>query len=734
MLNDEQKMAVTSGDGPVLVLAGAGSGKTRVLTRRIVYLVTEQNIRPDQILAVTFTNKAAGEMRARVEKLTGVPASEMWISTFHSFSLKMLRKHAVQIGYKNQFVIFDSADQLSLIKSCLKVLNISEEMISPSAAINRISRAKDENILPKEFELKASDIWSRTFSRVYSLYQAELKKQNAMDFGDLLVNMLRLIDGNAGILEYYQNKFKYVLVDEYQDTNHVQYKLVKLLSAKHKNLFVVGDEDQSIYRWRGADIKNILDFKKDFTDATVVKLEQNYRSTPTILNAANSLIKRNKGRLGKNLWTARQDNDAVKIVQKLGDIDEAKYVANRIYEIANNGSRYDDMAIFYRTNAQSRVIEECFRNSGIPYIIYGGVKFYERMEIKDVLAYLQLTFDSANDIAFLRIVNRPTRGIGKTTIDKIKGFAREQSLSLYEASSKIIQSDLLTAKAAKFLAKFVELINKFKEKLCISDLGDFVNFVLDESGYIGAYKNSKSFDAPERLENIREFLRATYDFKVVAEKGLPEFLDQVALVSDVDSMDGSRGVVPLMTLHLSKGLEFPVVFMMGLEEGLFPHSRSMNDDDELEEERRLCYVGMTRAMEKLHMTYCSKRRLFGKEQYNLPSRFLDEIDAKYVERENVSFAAAPTRYGHKKSSGPAYKPEPMFINQSYVDQEFDQRSDYEKSKGLFNLGTKVEHSVFGQGTIRKIEGAGDTTKVMVQFDSGKIKTLVVKYAQLKIVH
>lgn len=726
-LNNEQMKAVTYGDGPLLVLAGAGSGKTRVLTHRFAYLLNKKNVSPENLLAVTFTNKAASEMRSRVESLTGVPASNLWVSTFHSFCLRILRRFAAHIGYRNDFVIFDEFDQITLLKNCLKALNISDEQVSPAAALNRISRAKDDYITPEIYEKNATNFWDKRFAPLYKLYQSELKRQNAMDFGDLIVNVLELFQKDGNTLSIFQKKFLHAMVDEYQDTNHVQCKLIKLLGDVHKNVFVVGDEDQSIYKWRGADIKNILEFQNDFPGAEVIRLEQNYRSTPSILGAANSVIKRNEGRLGKTLWTNLPDRGKVAVISRFDGLAETKYVAEKIMKLVGEGRRYDDAAVFYRTNAQSRAFEECFRGSGIPYVIYGGIKFYERMEIKNILAYLKYILDSHNDTALQRIINVPNRGIGHSTIEKVQAFARSKGVGWACAIDELVLSEELSSRARKSLREFKNMIEGARDGLQKLSLGELVEDILERSGYLASLKSSLQADESGRVENIEEFVRATYEFSGVAATTLPEFLDQVALVSDTDNMDFQRGAVPLMTVHLSKGLEFPVVFLVGMEEGLFPHSRSIDEGDELEEERRLCYVGMTRAREKLFMTYATRRKLYGREQYNLPSRFLDEIDKKYVDYEEL---AARTYEGPFRA---AMRPAELGsrISHNADDGYFDQRTDDEKGDKI-KVGTKVRHPVFGDGIVQRVEGSGENKKVMVRFGGNQLKTLLLKYAQLEI--
>jgi len=610
----------------------------------------------------------------------------------------------------------------------MKELKISEDFVSPAAAVSRISRAKDEMTSAEQFEEEAVDYWSKRFAKIYLLYQSELIKQNGMDFGDLLFNGTKLFKQEPGILRYFQEKFQYIHVDEYQDTNHVQYSLVTALTELHKNIFVVGDDDQSIYRWRGADIRNILEFQDDFPGATTIRLEQNYRSTPTILKAANAVIQNNGGRLGKTLWTDLPDKEKVSICQKDRDLDEVKEVARRIGDCVRNGYRYNDIGIFYRTNAQSRLFEESFRNFGIPYVIYGGIRFYERLEIRDLLAYLRLIQHTDNDTAFLRIVNRPPRGIGKTTIEKVQRRARENNNSLFVTVSELLSERALSPRAHKSLHAFYQMIRDLHQRLDELPLGDLTSLLIEAAGYLEHHQSSKSFDAEDRIENVREFLRATYEFKEVSKESLPAFLDQVALVSDVDSMDQSKGVVPLMTVHLSKGLEFPIVFMVGMEEGLFPHQRSIDSDEELEEERRLCYVGMTRAKEKLYMYYSCRRRIFGREQYNLPSRFIDEVDSTCVDREYFNLPQAA-----KSWTGRSDVEEPHFEEGYDATDDFDQRppEEIEDSAG-FRVGARVKHPLFGAGIIQRVDGAGSNQKVMLRLQNGQIKTLVVKYAQLEV--
>jgi len=768
-LNNQQKLAVNHTDGPLLILAGPGSGKTRVLVHRIAALVGKKVAWPSQVLAVTFTNKAAGEMRKRIEELVGAEARGITSGTFHSVCLRLLRKHADKLGYGDRFLVYDDSDQLALVKECMAVLNLDTARMPPRSVLEKISRAKDSCMDATAFrEDVAGNFYLEKIARVYERYQQRLVELQAMDFGDLIRLVVKLFDAEPAILESYRRRWRYLLVDEYQDTNHAQYRLVTHLAGGHQNLCVVGDDDQSIYRWRGADITNILRFEKDFPGAMVVRLEQNYRSTQSILSAAGSVVEKNAGRKGKRIWTENDRGEKVEIVSCDSERREAEIVAKKISRLVDSGKRYCDAAIFYRTNAQSRPFEDIFRASRIPYRIYGGMRFYERAEVKDILAYLKLLVDPMDDVGFRRIINVPARGIGKTTVSRLEEFARARSMSLLGSIEPYIRMGGVRAGTAKKLAEFGRMIKKLGSlPLCKgelegvdlppltppykgggSSLGNLVRTVLEKSGYIEALASQSSIEAEGRIENINELVTAMEEF-VPQEEGpaLSQFLDQVALISGTDEIDETLGVVTMMTLHLAKGLEFPNVFMVGMEEGLFPHARSLDDPDELEEERRLCYVGMTRAMEKLMLTHAFRRRQFGKEKYNVASRFLDEIPEEFVERASLQVPSL-CKGGRKAPMGPRpfsgsgrvdrgisrnlppptppYKGGGSFEDH---DHDFDQRPPEERSTPYPN-GTRVRHPSFGTGIVKSCEKTSAGHKVTVKFQSGQIKRLIAECAGL----
>lgn len=645
-LNPPQQEAVTTTEGPLLILAGAGSGKTRALTYRVAYLIKEKKVNPRSILAITFTNKAADEMRERIEALIGKDTAKgMWISTFHSACVKILRNTIEKLGYKRNFVIYDDDDQETLTNHCLKDLNLDPKRYSPKAVAAAISNAKNELIDPDSFASQAQTYFERIVSEVYHLYQDRLFKNNALDFDDLIMVTVNILELYPDILESYQDRFRYILVDEYQDTNHAQFRLVSLLASKHRNLCVVGDDDQSIYQFRGANIRNILEFEQDYSDAKVIKLEQNYRSTQAILGAANEVIKNNRGRKPKTLWTANDTGQGPIWYQAEDEHDEASYVATQIELLCRrpaaagrNSKTYKDFAVFYRTNAQSRVFEEVFLSYKLPYKIVGGVKFYERMEIKDILAYLRVIQNPGEGISLKRIINVPKRGIGKTTVDRIDAFSSQNNLSFYEALTKVDKVPALSESAREKVKEFLSLIGVFfKEKN--KKLHELVEEILDKTGYLQLLKKEGTIEAQSRIENIEEFVAACREFEAESEKGampagrqgLEEFLERVALITDIDTYEEEENAVTLMTLHNAKGLEFPVVFMVGMEEGLFPHIRSMTNAEELEEERRLCYVGLTRAQEALYLTSAWSRSLYGGANYTTHSRFLREIPPELLE-------------------------------------------------------------------------------------------------------
>lgn len=627
-MNPEQREAVLHTEGPLLILAGAGSGKTRVLTHRIAYMIEEKGINPWNILAITFTNKAAREMKERVEQLIG-STQDMWISTFHAACARILRKDIEKLGdYKKNFVIFDTKDQESIIKDCLKELNLNEKNFPFKSVIATISKAKDMLEDPARFAQKSmNDIRARKLSDIYTLYQKKLKKNNALDFDDILFKTVELLTYNPDILAYYQNKFKYIMIDEYQDTNFCQYRLVSLLAKQHHNLCVVGDDDQSIYSWRGADIGNILNFEKDFTSATVIKLEQNYRSTQTILDAANAVIKNNFGRKSKKLWTENETGSSIIFYNALDEWGEANFISTEIKQLHENyGKKLNEFAVLYRTNAQSRVIEEAFMSHGIPYRIIGGFKFYDRKEVKDVIAYLRLIQNPDEDVSLKRIINIPKRGIGNSTIEAIEKYARENDASLFEALLSIDSIEGISKKASGNIKEFVRLISELMAAAMIKPPSDVLKELLDKSGYIDSLQKEGDEDSMTRVENIKELISATLDFESKnPEADLQQFLEQMALMSDIDNLETEADAVVLMTLHSAKGLEFPVVFMSGMEEGVFPSQRSYFEEHQMEEERRLMYVGITRAKETLYLTAAFERTLFGSTTYNIVSQFVKEI-------------------------------------------------------------------------------------------------------------
>ncbi|MDU0814242.1 DNA helicase PcrA [Bacillus siamensis] len=726
-LNPVQQEAVKTTDGPLLLMAGAGSGKTRVLTHRIAYLMAEKHVAPWNILAITFTNKAAREMKERVESILGPGADEIWISTFHSMCVRILRRDIDRIGINRNFSILDTADQLSVIKGILKERNIDPKKFDPRSILGSISSAKNELIEPEEFAKTAGGYYDQVTSDVYTDYQKKLLKNQSLDFDDLIMTTIKLFERVPEVLEFYQRKFQYIHVDEYQDTNRAQYLLVKQLAARLENICVVGDSDQSIYRWRGADIANILSFEKDYPSANVILLEQNYRSTKRILQAANEVIKNNSNRKPKNLWT--ENDEGVKLSYYSGDNEfgEGQFVAGKIYELNSSGRRkLSDIAILYRTNAQSRVIEETLLKAGLNYNIVGGTKFYDRKEIKDILAYLRLVSNPDDDISFTRIVNVPKRGVGATSLEKIASYAAMNGMSMFQA---IKQIDFIgvSAKAANALDGFgamIENLTNMQDYLSITELTEEI---LDKTEYREMLKAEKSIEAQSRLENIDEFLSVTKNFEQKSEdKSLVAFLTDLALIADIDQLDqkeeetGGKDAVTLMTLHAAKGLEFPVVFLMGMEEGVFPHSRSLMEEAEMEEERRLAYVGITRAEEELYLTNAKMRTLFGRTNMNPESRFIREIPDDLL--ENLNEKKTPRMQPGRKMQpkrGPVSRPV-SYANKTGGDSL------------SWAVGDKAGHKKWGTGTVVSVKGEGESTELDIAFPSPVgVKRLLAAFAPIE---
>ncbi len=733
-LNAEQREAVFHTEGPLLILAGAGSGKTKVLTHRIAYLIEEKGINPWNILAITFTNKAAGEMRERVDDIVGFGSESIWVSTFHSTCVRILRRHIDRLGYDNNFTIYDSDDQKTLMKDVCKLLQIDTKTYRERTILSAISSAKDEMVTPEEYELNAyGDFSKKKIAEAYKEYERQLKANNALDFDDLLVKTVQLFQTQPEILEYYQDRFRYIMVDEYQDTNTVQFKLISLLAAKYKNLCVVGDDDQSIYKFRGANIQNILSFEKEFEHTKVIKLEQNYRSTSTILDAANAVIKNNVGRKAKSLWTENEEGEKIQFRQFDTAYDEAEYIVGDIRERVDNGkAAYCDHAVLYRTNAQSRLFEEKMITANIPYKIVGGVNFYARKEIKDLLAYLKTIDNGKDDLAVRRIINVPKRGIGLTTVNRITEAAQQRGISFYEA---LCSADLVPglgrsiAKLESFAA-MIEYFRKEAEHLSITEL---MEEILTETGYVEELKAEGEEEAEARLQNIDEFLNKIAAYEESCEEELPTlsgFLEEVALVADIDSLDEESDYVVLMTLHSAKGLEFPYVYLAGMEDGIFPSYMTITADDptEIEEERRLCYVGITRAKKELAMTCARRRMIRGETQYNKMSRFLKEVPpqllstGKIVEKEELELPKQNSYVQAKQS----FQAKPFMISKPV--QQFGVKS----GEGLsYGVGDRVRHMKFGEGTVTAITEGGRDYEVSVDFDSAGTKKMFASFAKLQ---
>lgn len=721
-LNEEQYEAVFCTEGPLLILAGAGSGKTRVLTYRIAHLINDCGVYPDSILAITFTNKAAREMKERVEKLIGEVAMDMWISTFHACCVRILRREIDKIGYKKNFVIYDSSDSLSLMKQCLKELNIDDKIYPPKIVLENISMAKNELKTPEEYlKGREYDYRSQVVAKIYSLYQKKLVQDNALDFDDIIMKTVQLFNTNSVVLDYYQHKFKYIHVDEYQDTNYAQYKLVSMLSKAHGNLCVVGDDDQSIYGWRGADIRNILEFEKDYKNTKVVKLEQNYRSTKVILDAANNVIKCNEERKSKKLWTENDTGEKITVYEAINEHDEARFVVRTILKGIDEGRSFNDFAVLYRTNAQSRVIEDVFMKYDVPYQIIGSQKFYDRKEIKDIISYLRVILNPLDDISVLRVINVPKRNIGASTVEKLQGYASSRGISLMQAVMESENVEGLSGRSASLVKKFGKLIEKFMGEALSCSVPDIVGSILDETGYISELQSSDDPQDQSRVENLQEFISVTQEFdKSSDDKSLSSFLEGIALVSDIDTVHEKDRSVIIMTMHSAKGLEFPVVFMVGMEQGIFPHMQSMENEEDLEEERRLCYVGITRAREKLYLTYAVERTLYGRTQYNAVSDFLEEIPARCIEGMDEI----------KERRKPAPVLQKVIAHEPILTRKEEKVA---LSGNDMKVGRKVIHSKWGQGLIVAVEKKEDDFEITVAFDRMGIKKLSAKYAPIQIV-
>ena len=769
-LNDKQKEAVLATEGPCLVIAGAGSGKTKVLTHKIAYLMSEKNIKPWNILAITFTNKAANEMKERVEKIVGEAAKDMWIGTFHSICVRILRKYIDRLGFDHSFLIFDTSDQRTLVKECMKTLKIDDKMFTDRSVISEISNGKNEMLEPKAYQTKyAGDYRKEIIGRIYELYQQRLKENNAIDFDDIINYTIKILTQNEDALEYYTNKFEYILVDEYQDTNKAQFTLVTILASKYGNITVVGDNDQGIYSFRGADISNILNFEKDFPGAKLIKLEQNYRCTGNILKAANAVIKHNENKYEKKLWT-ENDEGALPTVHKSDDeYDEGRYIVEQINHLKTEEYyKYSDFTILYRMNSQSRAIEEILRREGIPYKIVGGLKFYERKEIKDIISYLRLIYNFSDNISLKRIINEPKRGIGKTSIDNIQEISEKTGLSMFDIIKHADEYGLNRVKANA--DEFIQTIEYLRGQLDQLSISELIKETLNKTGYVKALELENTTEAETRIQNLEEFLTVAIEFEEEeAENTLGDFLEGITLSSDIDGMEETDDSVTLMTLHSAKGLEFPVVFLVGMEEGIFPGNKSIGEPKELEEERRLFYVGITRAKQFLYLTCSKKRTIFGSTSYNAISRFINEIPSDLLEgfdeldnsksnefadsiyrweyatnskiksykidgdynTGNMSISASNIGNDSKKINygGFQFKTADSFLSSLNAKKVNSGNVDISKYKE----GQRIYHKKFGEGTINKIEEEGEDYKIDISFDKVGHKRLMAKFAGLEVI-
>ena len=752
VLNDKQKEAVLSTEGPCLVIAGAGSGKTKVLTHKIAYLMQEKNVKPWSILAITFTNKAANEMKERVENLIGDVAKDMWIGTFHSICVRILRRYIDRIGFTSSFIIFDSSDQRTLVKQCLKQLNVDDKMLNDRAVLSEISNAKNEMLEPDAYKLRTNnEIRKETIAKIYELYQKRLRENNAIDFDDIINYTIRILSENPDVLEYYSNKFEYVLVDEYQDTNKAQFTLVSILAARHGNITVVGDNDQGIYSFRGADITNILNFEKDFPGTKIIKLEQNYRCTQNILDAANAVIKNNETKYEKKLWTENGKGGMITVFRGNDEYDEANFVVENINRLRREEyMTYNDFAVLYRMNSQSRSIEDILRRENVPYKIIGGLKFYERKEIKDTIAYLRLIQNLSDNLSLTRIINEPKRGIGKTSLDNVQQIAVQSETSMYDVIKRADEFGLnrVFVNSREFVSQIEELRAK-KDNIKISDL---IKETLNKTGYTKALEDEDTTEAETRLENIEEFLTVAMEFEEqMAENSLEEFLEGITLSSDLDNTDDQEDTVTLMTLHSAKGLEFPVVFLVGMEEGIFPGYKSIGEPKELEEERRLCYVGITRAKQNLFISCARQRTIFGSTSCNQVSRFVKEIPKELMDGFDENFEDKPQKtyedyqyewkYGNShvtsytsdevKSSKPAMQYS-FRTAESFLNNLTKKPASASVDISIYRAGQRVYHKKFGEGKINYVEAEGDDAKVDITFDKIGHKRLMAKYAGLEV--
>lgn len=733
-LNPQQAEAVINTEGPMLIMAGAGSGKTKVLTCRVANLL-QKGVRPYRILAITFTNKAAAEMRERVNNMSGPAAKDVWLFTFHAFCARFLRMEIDKLpGYGGNFAIYDTADSQNLIKQILKEMNLDDKRFQPSGILSRISNAKNALQDAAAFARQAGDFYEQKVADIYSRYEQKLQLNNALDFDDLLMLSIKLLQENQEVREKYQDRFDYLLVDEYQDTNHAQYLLTKFLAAKHRNICVVGDADQSIYGWRGADIQNILDFEKDYPDAKVIKLEQNYRSTQIILDAANAVIENNTGRKPKNLWTENKSGADIIYFQAVDERDEARFVIEQLQNLQRTeNKKLGDMAILYRTNTQSRIFEEMLIKSGISYNMVGGLKFYERKEIKDIIAYLRVIFNPADSLSLLRIINVPKRGIGDASLAKIQAYAAANNVSLFEAVSNAAAIDGLSS---RFVSKLDDLAGIIFELMNLANeapVEDLIDRVLRDTGYLEELENERTPQAQSRIDNLHELISVAQEFAASEEENnLENFLAHVALVSDIDDTELGEDAITLMTLHSSKGLEFPVVFLVGMEEGLFPHARTLMDETEIEEERRLCYVGITRAKEKLFLSSTKMRTIYGNTVTYPPSRFLQEIPArlvKTIKRQERFSALENFKQVSEKYSTRPQKPASTFNPHSFMPQKPAAAAGGTGTR--FNTGDRVSHSKWGEGMVVSVKDSPDGQEVKVAFAGAGVRSLLTKYAVLK---